>query len=40
MKILNIRDFMKKYNLKNDTMNESQLQKNYIFPIYPGDSKL
>ena len=29
MKILNFKDFMKKYNLKNDTMNESQLQKIY-----------
>ena len=27
MKILNFKDFMKKYNLKNDTMNESQLQE-------------
>ena len=27
MKILNFKDFMKKYKLKNDTMNESQLQK-------------
>ena len=26
MKILTFKDFMKKYNLKNDTMNESQLQ--------------
>ena len=25
MKVLNFRDFMKKYILKNDTMNESQL---------------
>ena len=40
MKILNIRDFMKKYNLKNDTMNESQLQKVYIYKIYPRDSKI
>ena len=40
MKILNFNDFMKKYNLKNDTMNESQLQKVYNFPIYPRDSKI
>ena len=31
---------MKKYKLKNDTMNESQLQKNYNYPIYPRDSKI
>ena len=39
MKILTLKDFMKKYNLKNDTMNESQLQKNFNYPIYPRDSK-
>ena len=31
---------MKKYNLRSDTMNESQLQKIYNYPIYPGDSKI
>ena len=30
---------MKENNLKNDTMNESQLQKIYNQPIYPTDSK-
>ena len=35
MKILNFRDFMKKYNLKIDTMGESDLQKLYYYPIYP-----
>ena len=30
---------MKKYNLKNDTFNESDLQRVYNFPIYPRDSK-
>ena len=40
MKTLNFKDFMKKYNLKNDTMNESQLQKVYDYPIYPRDSKI
>ena len=40
MKILTFKDFMKKYNLKNDTMNESELQKIYNYPIYPRDSKL
>ena len=40
MKILNFRDFMKKYKLKNDTMNESQLQKVYNYRKYPRDSKI
>ena len=40
MKILNFKDFMKKYSLKNDTMNESQLQRLYDYPIYPRDSKI
>ena len=40
MRILNFKAFMKKYNLKNDTMNESKLHKNYNYPIYPRDSKL
>ena len=40
MKVLNFTDFMKKYKLKNDTMNESQLQKIYNYPIYPRDSKI
>ena len=40
MKILTFKDFTKKYNLKNDTMNESQLQKVYNYPIYPRDSKI
>ena len=40
MKVLNVKDFMKKYKLKNDTMNESQLQKTYNYHIYPRDSKI
>ena len=40
MKLLNLKDFMEKYNLKNDTMNQSQLQRVYIYPIYPRDSKI
>ena len=40
MTTLNFRDFMKTYRLKNDTMNESQLQKVYNYPIYPRDSKI
>ena len=39
MKVLNFKDFMKKYNSKNDTMNESHLQRVYIYPLYPRDSK-
>ena len=39
MKALKFKDFTKKYKLKNDNMNESQLQKIYNYPIYPRDSK-
>ena len=31
---------MKKYNLKNDTMNESELQRVYNYSIYPRDSEI
>ena len=40
MKILNFKGFMKKNNLKNNTMNEFELQKIYKYPIYPRDSKI
>ena len=40
MEILNFKDFMKKYNLKNDTMNECELQKVYYFKKDPRDSKI
>ena len=40
MKVLSFNDFMKKYNLRNDTLNESDLQKVYKYPIYPRDSKI
>ena len=40
MKVLNFKDFMKKSKLKNDTMNEYQLQKIYNYPIHPRDSKI
>ena len=40
MKVLIFKDFMEKLNLKNDTMNETQLQKIYNYDIYPGDSKV
>ena len=39
MKIINIKDFMKKYNLKDNTMNESQLKRVYKYNMYPRDSK-
>ena len=31
---------MKKYNLKNDTMNESELQRIYNYLIYPRNSRI
>ena len=40
MTILSFKDFLKKYNLKNDTMNETKLQKIYNYSIYPRDSKI
>ena len=40
MKTLNFKDFAKKYNLKNNTMNESELQRVYNYPIYPKNSKI
>ena len=40
MKILNFKDFLKKYNLKNKTMNESELQRVYNYEIHPRDSKI
>ena len=40
MKILSFKKFLKKNNLRNDTMNESQLQKIYNYHIYPRDTKI
>ena len=40
MIIFDLIDFMKKYNLNNDIMDESQLQTVYNYPIYPRDSKI
>ena len=40
MKILNFGDFKKKYKLKDDTMNGSELQRVYNYKIYPRDSIL
>ena len=34
MKILSFNDFMKKYILKNDSTNESELQTVYKYKIY------
>ena len=31
---------MKKYNLENDTTNETQLKRVYNYPICPRDSKI
>ena len=39
MTILNFEYFMKTYNLKNDTINESELQRVQKLPINPRDSK-
>ena len=39
MTILNLGDFLKKCILKKDTMNESELQRIYNYPIYPRDSR-
>ena len=40
MTILNLKELMKNYNLKNDTMNESYIQRVYNYNIYPRDSKI
>ena len=40
MKLLTFEDFMKINFFKNNTMNESDLQRIYSYPIYPRDSKL
>ena len=40
MAILNLKDFTKKYNLKHDTMIESDLQRVFNYPIYRRDLKI
>ena len=40
MKVLIFKDFMKKYNSKNDTIDESELQRVHNYPIHPRDSKI
>ena len=39
MRMSNFEDFMEKYNLKDITMNESELERVYKNPIYPKNSK-
>ena len=39
MRILVFKDYLTKYNLKNDTMNESELKRVYNCPIYTRGSK-
>ena len=39
MTIFSFKEFMKKYNLKDATSNESDLQRIYNYPIYPIDFK-
>ena len=40
MNVSNFEDLMKKYNLKDDTMKELELQRVYKYPIYPRDSEI
>ena len=40
MTILNLKESMKTYKFKNATMNESQFQRVYNYPIYPRNSKV
>ena len=40
MKVLSFKDFINEWNLRNDTLNESQVQKDYNCPIYPRGSKI
>ena len=40
IKNLSFKDIMKKFNLKNDIMNESELQRFYNYPIHPRVSRL
>ena len=37
---MNLKQFMKKLNLKDQTMSESDLQKIHNYKIYPRDSKI
>ena len=37
---LSLKDFIKKYILKNDAMNEFEIQRVYNYLVYPRDSKI
>ena len=39
MKIINFKDFLRKFNFKDDTINEPHLQSEYNHCIYPRNSK-
>ena len=38
--ILSLEENLQQYKLKDDTMNESELQRVFIYPIYSRDSKI
>ena len=40
MLILNFKEFMRKYKLKDDTVSESDLRRAYNYHIHPRDSKI
>ena len=40
MKVLNVKDFMENYNLKDHTLNGNDLQRVYNYHKYPRDSKI
>ena len=40
MLAVSLKEFMKKYNLKKDTMDENGLQRIYNYPIYTRGSKM
>ena len=40
MRTSNFRDFMKKYNLRNATLKESEIHRLCNYPIYPRNSKI
>ena len=40
MTILSLKDFLKKYNLGNDTMDESEIQRVYNCPMNPRELKI
>ena len=40
MSVLSLKDFMNKDNLRDDSVNESELQRVYNYPIYSRDSEI